>query len=55
MVRFHRRERLGPARLGPVVKGAGWPSSVTARVSTAASTLMVGRGLSRTAIATAAT
>ena len=29
--------------------GSVWPSSVKARVSTADSTLMVGRGLSRTA------
>ena len=59
---FNRRVRLGPSMPQPSGEGAVWPSSVTARVSTADSTLMVadsnlmvGWGLSRMVIAVAAT
>ena len=44
---------FGPARFSS--EGTVWLSSVMARVSTADSTLMVGQGLSRMAIAAAAT
>ena len=37
---------LRPSRPWPCSEGAVWPSSVKARISTATSTLMVGRGLS---------
>ena len=46
---------LRPSRSQPSSEGAIWPSTVTARVSTTDSNLMVGQGLSRMAIAAKAT
>ena len=55
MAHLHRRVGFGPSTPQPSSEGALQPSSVTAHVSTTASTLTVGLGLSWMAMAAAAT